>query len=143
MKMGRIIGLVVRVSALPFSFIACFAVGMFLASGWVAMILAGLFSLACSGAVFLWVIKNVRASVIGYLQEDTLRPRPKDHWTMIPMIMNTAADELALAARSYILFTLLAGYVLIAFISVFPPSQRSATVIFRPKALAGFWLVSR
>jgi hypothetical protein len=116
MNLGRIIGLIVRVSALPLAFNAGLAIGMFLSRGALSYVLAALFVIASTGAVFLWVIKNVKASVIGFVQEgdhplDTSENGPKK-----PPSMNTAADELALAARSHILFTLLAGYVLIAFV---------------------------
>ncbi|MBK7496483.1 MAG: two pore domain potassium channel family protein [Candidatus Omnitrophica bacterium] len=114
MEIGRVITLMIQVSALPFAFNIGFAVLMFMTQGVFADRSACLFVITSTGAVFLWVLKNVKASVIGYLKEDTLRLRQKDQWARIPMIINTAADELALAARSHILSTLLAGYILIA-----------------------------
>ena len=114
MKKENIFSLFVQASALPLVSNAALALGMFLCRGTIAHVFATLFVVTSTGAVFLWVIKNVKASVIGYLQEDTVHPLPEEESTRIPVLMNTAVDELALVARSYILFTLLAGYVLIA-----------------------------
>jgi hypothetical protein len=81
-----------------------------------AWTLAALFVIASTGAVFLWVIKNLHASVTGYAQGRSPSETSNEGWTKVPALVNTAADELAFAARSHILFTLLAGYVLIAFV---------------------------
>jgi hypothetical protein len=116
MNLGRIIGLIVRVSALPLVFDVGVCAGMFLTRGFVAKGLAGLFVVTSTGAVFLWAIKNVKMSVIGYTRGESISPITSKGWTHVPSFVTSAADELAFAARSHILSTLLIGYVLIAFV---------------------------
>lgn len=116
MRYGSIIILILRVSALPLAFIAILAAGMFICRGYLSYVFAALYVVSATGSVFIWVIKNVKASVMGYAQGESPIQIPKEGMTQIPSLMNSAADELALAARSHILSTLLLGYILIAFV---------------------------
>jgi hypothetical protein len=118
-KRSRLIsltGLTAKVMALPLAGHITLALAMYGTKGWLADLIALVFVVGGIGAVFFLVYKNLRISALRYAQGDFSTPSQLHNEIEAKLGGETSLDRLVFAARSLILYTLLAGYLVVALV---------------------------
>ena len=112
--MRLILGLILRVAALPVLAQAVLAVALYTTDGLLAEALSLVFVLASTLAILLWVGRSITAHVRSFHRGEGKWSNRLSSLLPAELTERRAVDQLAVAARSMVFYTLLIGYLLLA-----------------------------